>query len=233
MWDRRSRSASSARRVETAGANASARALGIRAARLPAVPNGTRVRLYAVARSTEASLASPVMGRPCIAYRLVVERPGRQQVLERTACAPFLAQDGDVTISVEGPFAVVLDSAYEWEFGTDVQRRLWHLLDADEVARRRAGGSTLRRLLRTWLAPDPGWPGEPAMRDGVHRQDYRYFEALIQPGDRISIEGFASMTVDPAGERAGLREPPLLYTIAGTPERPAIISVPEPGSMAP
>jgi len=233
MWGRRSRSDPGDRPPETAGVDVAARALGIRAARLPAVPNGTRVRLYAVARSTEASLVSPVMGRPCIAYRLVVERPGRQQVLERTACAPFLAQDGDVTLSVEGPFAVVLDSAYEWEFGTDVQRRLWHLLDADEVARQRTSDSWLRRLLNAWLAPEPGWPGEPARQDRVHRQDYRYFEALIRPGDRVSIEGFASVTVDPAGERAGLREPPLLYTVAGTPERPAIISVPEPGSMAP
>jgi len=49
----------------------------------------------------------------------------------------------------------------------------------------------------------------------------------------VAVEGFASMTVAPGGERSGLRAPPLLYQLTGTPERPAIVSVPEPGSVAP
>lgn len=174
------------------------RALGVRAARLSSIPNGTRVRTYAVAQGAERLLTSPIMQQPCIAYRLVVEEPGWRKVLDSAACAPlFLAQDGPVVISVRGPFEVVLDTAYQWEFGPDVQRRLTRLLHQ---------------------AP---W------------KDYRYYEAMIRPGDRICIEGFASVTVDPAGERAALREPPLLYTVAGTVERPAVVSVPERGSVAP
>lgn len=156
------------------------------------------MRTYAVARGAERFLTSPVMQRPCIAYRLVVERPGWHKVLDTAACTPFfLAQDGPVVISVRGPFEVVLDTDYEWEFGPDVQRRLTRLLHQ---------------------AP---W------------KDYRYYEALIRPGDRICIEGFASVAVDPSGERSALRQPPLLYTVAGTADRPAIVSVPELGSVAP
>jgi len=154
--------------------------------------------MYAVARSADQLLTSPVMQQACLAYRLVVEEPGWRKVHDSADCAPFfLAQDAEIIISVRGPFKVVLDATYQWEFGPDVQRRITSLLHQ---------------------AP---W------------KDYRYYEALIRPGDRISIEGFASVSVDPAGERAALREPPLLYTVAGTPERPAIVSVPERGSMAP
>jgi len=137
------------------------------------------------------------MDQACLAYRLVIERPGWHKVLDRSDCAPFLAQDGEIVISVRGPFEVVLSAAYQWEFGLDVKRRLDGLL------------------------PEAPW------------KDYRYFEALIRPGDRICVEGFASVTVDPAGERAALREPPLLYAVTGTADWPVAISVPERGSVAP
>jgi len=173
------------------------RALGVRAVRLSSIPNGTRVRLYATARAAHQVLRSPVTEQPCLAYRLVIERPGWHKVLDRSDCTPFLAQDGEIVISVTGPFEVVLNAAYQWEFGLDVKRRL----DA--------------------LLPRAPW------------KDYRYFEALIRAGDRVCVEGFASVTVDPAGERVALREPPLLYAVTGTPEWPAVVSFPEPGSMAP
>ena len=175
-----------------------ARALGVRAAGLSSIPNGTRVRLYATARAGAGVLRSPVTEQACLAYRLVIERPGWHKVLDRSDCTPsFLAQDGELVISVRGPFEVVMSAAYQWEFGLDVKRRL----DA--------------------LLPQAPW------------KDYRYFEALIRAGDRVCVEGFASVTVDPAGERSALREPPLLYTVTGTPDWPAVISFPEPGSMAP
>jgi hypothetical protein len=176
---------------------AGTRALGVRASRLSSIPNGTRVRLYAVARAAAQTLRSPVLHQPCLAYRVVVERPGWHKLLDRADCIPFLAEDGEIVISVRGPFDVVLSTAYQWEFGLDVKRRLDSLL------------------------PGPPW------------KDYRYFEALIRPGERICIEGFASVAVDPAGERTALREPPLLYTVAGTPDWPAVVSVPEQGSVAP
>jgi len=173
------------------------RALGVRASRLSSIPNGTRVRLYATARPAGPLLRSPVMEQACLAYRLVIERPGWHKVLDRSDCAPFLAQDGEIVISVRGPFDVVLSTEYQWEFGLDVKRRLDGLL------------------------PEAPW------------KDYRYFEALVRPGDRVCIEGFASVTVDPAGERSALREPPLLYAVTGTLDWPAVVSFPERGSVAP
>ena len=182
------------------------RALGARAARLTEVPNGTRVRLYGVARAPDAPLTSPVLERPCVAYRLVVDEPAWRQVLERSDCTPFVVQDGDIAVRVRGPFHVLLQVEYQLDFDNAVQRRLAYLRDPT---------------------------GAPALADELHRRNYRYFEALIRPGDRVAVEGFASVTVDPAGDREALREPPLLYTLSGTPDRPTVVSIPEPGSVAP
>jgi len=173
------------------------------------MPNGTRVRIYGTARDGGVLLTSPLLARGCVAYRLVVEEPGWHPVLERAACAPFLVQDGEVTVSVKGPFIVFLRAEYEWDFGDDVQARIARLVDG---------------------TAEPGGPG-PA--DEVYSRNYRYFEALIRPGDRVTVEGFASVSVHPAGERDGLRAPPLLHALSGTADRPVIVSVPEPGSVGP
>lgn len=192
-----------------------ARAVGTRAAHFADLPNGTRVRIHGSAREGGALVTSPLLRRACVAYRLVIEEPGWHPVLERAACAPFLVQDGDVVVSVRGPFVVFLQVDYEWDFGNDVQERIARLLDA--------------------TAEDHGRlaPGDSARVDEIYSQNYRYFEALIRPGDRVMVEGFSSLAVHPAGERDGLRAPPLLHSLTGTPERPVIVSVPEPGSVGP
>lgn len=200
--------------VVSPAADAPGRALGTRAARFGDVPKGTRVRIYGNAREAGGLLTSPLLERACLAYRLVVEEPGWHPVLERAACAPFLVQDGDVPVSVRGPFIVFLRVDYEWDFGNDVQARIARLVDATAEHGRSAFGRS-----------------PPA--DEIYCRNYRYFEALIRPGDRVMVEGFASVAVDPAGERDGLRAPPLLYALSGTAERPVIVSVPEPGSVAP
>ena len=220
MWNRRSRALGlggggwPAASVARPTPDAAGRALGTRAARFGDVPNGTRVRIYGTAREGGALLSSPLLNRVCVAYRLVVEEPGWHSVLERSACAPFLVQDGDVPVSVRGPFIVYHRADYEWDFGNDVQERIARLVDA---------------------AVEPGRSarGQSAPADEIYCRNYRYFEALIRPGDRVTVEGFASVAVHPAGERDSLRAPPLLHSISGTPERPVIVSVPEPGSVAP
>ena len=220
MWIRRSRAlglgggAGPRTGVAVPAPDTGGRALGTRAARFGDVPTGTRVRIYGTAREAGALSTSPLLQHACVAYRLVVEEPGWHPVLERAACAPFLVQDGDVAVSVRGPFIVFLRAEYEWDFGNDVQERIARLVDGNA---------------------EPGGParGRPAPPDEIYCRNYRYFEALIRPGDRVTVEGFASVAVDPAGEREGLRAPPLLHALCGTPERPAIVSVPEPGSVGP
>lgn len=226
MWHRRSRAASlggGAGAALAAPSDAGARVLGTRAARFGEVPNGTRVRIYGIAGEAAGLLASPIMERACVAYRLVVEEPGWHTVLDQAAGVPFVVQDGDVSVGVRGPFRVYLQVDFEWDFDNDVQRRIARLLHLhDEGALQRPSPPSSRPARRS-----------SPMTDEIYCQNYRYFEALVRPGDRVTVEGFASVTVDPAGTRDGLRAPPLLYTLSGTPERPAIVAVPERGSVAP
>lgn len=207
--------------------------LGTRAARFNQVPHGTRVRIIGVARELDRTITSPVEERVCLAFRLVVEEPGWRLVFERTACTSFLVQDGDVAVRIDGPFRVLLHADYAWDFGNDVQRRIARLLDADRLSRN-PRKSWFGKLLRT--RPPAGYDGAEPLRsetDAIYCENYRYFEALIRPGDRVAIEGFAALTVDPGGARAALREPPLLHALTGTTERPVMVTLPEPGRTAP
>lgn len=230
MWARKLRAASS----RAAGILPEPRGsvLGTRAARFEELPHGTRVRIIGIARELDRTISSPVEERPCLAFRLVVEEPGWRPVLERTGCTSFLVQDGEVAVRIDGPFRVLLHTDYAWDFGNDVQRRIARLLDADRRPRRR-GESRLARLLRVFAAGDQGATHPlPSESDAIYCENYRYFEALIRPGDRVAIEGFAALTVDPAGTRAALREPPLLHALTGTTERPVVVTIPEPGRTA-
>ena len=230
MWARKLRAASS----RAAGVLPAPRGsvLGTRAARIDRLPHGTRVRIIGVARELVRTIVSPVDERPCLAFRLVVEEPGWRPVLERTGCTSFLVQDGDVAVRIDGPFRVLLHADYAWDFGNDVQRRIARLLAAERLARS-PGASRLERMLRALAADSGGSEQRPSETDAIYCENYRYFEALIRPGDRVAIEGFAALTVDPAGARAGMREPPLLHALTGTVERPVVVTVPEPGRTAP
>jgi hypothetical protein len=202
--------------------------LGTRAARFAEVPNGTRLRIGGVARELDPMLTSPVAGCACVAFRLVIEEPGWHPVLDRARCVRFLVVDGDVAVRVEGPFRVLLQTTYEWDFGNDVQRRIARVIGADRLA----GEGTFSEVPPAGPVPATT-PTARTATDEIYCQNYRYFEALIRPGDRVVVEGFAAVMVDPAGTRAGLREPPLLHTLTGTAERPVVVTLPDPGSVGP
>jgi hypothetical protein len=203
--------------------------IGTRAARFAEVPNGTRLRIDGVARELDPMLTSPVAGCACVAFRLVIEEPGWHPVLERARSVRFLVVDGGVGVRVEGPFRVLLQTAYEWDFGNDVQRRIAQVIGADRLAGEgMLGAIQAGDPIERAIAPT----GRTAA-DEIYCQNYRYFEALIRPGDRVVVEGFAAVMVDPAGTRAGLREPPLLHTLTGTAERPVVVTLPDPGSVGP
>jgi hypothetical protein len=207
--------------------------VGTRAASFDRVPHGTRVRIIGIARELDRTITSPVDERPCLAFRLVVEEPGWRLVLERTGCTSFLVQDGGVAVRIDGPFRVLLHTDYVWDFGNDVQQRIARLLEADRLARR-SRTSRFENLLRSLAAGENGAadPRGPEI-DAIYCENYRYFEALIRAGDRIAVEGFAALSVDPGGARASLREPPLLHALTGTTERPVMVTIPEPGRVAP
>jgi len=159
------------------------------------------VRLSGVASAGRELVTAPVSGQRCVAFRLLVEEPGWRPVLERSACTPFVLVDGGVSVAVEGPFRVLLHDHYDWKFGNDVQLRL-----AQTIAE---------------AAPRTGRD-----EDAIYQQNYRYFEALLRPGERVTVEGFASVEVTPAGTRSDLRAPPMRYALTGTPEHPVVVSMP-------
>jgi hypothetical protein len=171
------------------------RVLVTTAAQLGDVRAGERVRITGVARALDHLTSAPIGGQPCIAFRLLVEAPAWRRVLERSDCVRFLLVDADSAVVVEGPFRLLLHTDYDWEFGHDVQRRLAELVATD------------------------------SHEAGVRSQSYRYFEALIRPGDRVTVEGFASAAIAAAGTRAGLRAPPMRYALRGADE-PTVVSIP-------
>jgi hypothetical protein len=185
-----------------------ARVMETTASRVADVRRGQRLRVSGTAGELDQTLTSPIGGQRCIAYRLMVDEPGKEPVLEHCACARFLLIDGDISVVVEGPFRPLLHAAYEWEFGNDVQMKL---------------AETIRRVRL-----DSGDRAAEIDLDETYSRNYRYFEALLRPGDQVTVEGFASGEVDPAGLRASLREPPMRHALAGSPDQPALISLPWP-----
>ncbi len=177
------------------------------ASQLGAVPPGRRVRLTGVAGELGPLMTSPIGGRPCLAFRLLVEEPGWRPVLEHSACTRFLLVDQGIPVSISGPFRVLLAADYDWKFGNDVQLRLGRLIEEQSRQRPRAGGMQ-----------------EDA--DAIYQRNYRYFEALLRPGDRVTVEGFAQVEITPEGTRADLRAPPVRHALTGSPEQPLVVSVP-------
>jgi hypothetical protein len=188
------------------------------AAALGQVEPGARVRISGIAVELDPPLATPVAAQPCIGYRLVVEEPAWRTVIDRRACARFLLVDAGVSVLIDGPFQILMHADHDWRFGNDVQLRLAQLIAAEGAK-----------------VTDPPWSF--AARDAVSEADriyqtnYRYFEALVRPGDRVIVEGFVSANVSPDGERAGLRAPPMRFALTGSPDHPTVVSLPPPASV--
>jgi hypothetical protein len=56
------------------------------------------------------------------------------------------------------------------------------------------------------------------------RSYVRFREAMLLPGDRVTVLGTVSITIDPAGEPSGFRDPPTLRRIVGTDQEPVVLS---------
>ena len=52
---------------------------------------------------------------------------------------------------------------------------------------------------------------------------YVYREGRLKPGDRVSVVGRASLEVDPAGARTGMRSPPVIVSLRGSTDDPVIV----------
>jgi hypothetical protein len=146
----------------------------------PATPiaelvEGWPAQIVGVAEAIGSLLTTPVAPQPCIGFRLVVERrgaggPGEAwgAVLVLQDCQSFSVRDETGLAIVEKP--VVL--------GVDVDVGGWAALPPEVYA-----------LL-----------GEANVSLGGRFRDYefRFGMGLLKPGDHVSVEGRATLQIDPA-----------------------------------
>jgi hypothetical protein len=174
---------------------------GIRQERVAGLVDGLRFRVAGVARRSGREVTSPLTGRRCIGYRLVIEEPGDdvglQLALVREDCAPFELVDEGAVASVEGPFLFGLEVDSSSNVPMDLPEELQSALE--KAGRERSDG----------------WGGV---------QKYRCREALLEDGDHITVLGRASLIVDPRGERDTSRAQPILRVIRGSSEEPTVLA---------
>jgi hypothetical protein len=205
---------------------------------------GERLRITGVAAELDGQLRAPIAGTPCLGFRLAIEAAAWRSVLERTECVRFRLTDGEASVIVEGPFRVFLPARFRVDFGNDVQIKLAEEVRHASAARRAARGPQpqnllaffkpftvrLAEMMEEWDRRRSDEEEDELDRfipENEYTENYRYFEGLIRPGDPITVEGFASTGVDPAGERSALRATPLRVAIFGSPAEPTLISLPQ------
>ncbi len=160
----------------------------LRTTPIAAVADGARVRVTGIVSPQREVTTAPVSGRPCVGYRLVVDQTtnaGPEPVLVREHCDSFWIADGSGRALVEGPSLFGVEPDEPW---SNLPQSLYRILEESDVA--------LRGPFDTF-------------------REFRYTEAILVPGDRISVLGRASVAIDPAGDSMGHRAPPTLRRIVG------------------
>jgi hypothetical protein len=150
---------------------------------------------------------SPIGGLPCIGFQVVIEGAepfsfahypetpeGRHVLFEREACGVFTLTDDTGTVVVDGPYRLGL-GPYDGAWA-DPTPSVFALLQEKPVPDALADWPSWRRL--------------------------RYQEAVLKPGDRVSVLGQPSMEVDRAAV-ASYRDPPILTHIKGTQDEPVLV----------
>lgn len=159
--------------------------------------DGAWARVTGFVSAQHATTTAPVSGRPCIGFRLVVDQTtnaGPEPVLVRELCHPFWIADGSGRALVEGPNMFGVDPEEPW---SNLPRTLYRMLEEAEVS--------VRGSFDTY-------------------REFRYTEAILAPGDRVSVLGRASVAIDPAGEATSHRQPPMLRRIVGRSREPVMIA---------
>jgi hypothetical protein len=160
---------------------------------LPSTPigeieDGARVRVTGIVAAHRETTTAPISGRPCIGYRLVVDQTtnaGPEPVLVREQCDPFWISDGSGRALVEGPTMFGVEPDEPW---SNLPRSHHRMLEEADVS--------LRGSFDTF-------------------REFQYTEAILAPGDRVTVLGRAHVSIDPAGESHGHRSPPMLRRLVG------------------
>lgn len=174
-------------------------------------------RVMGRARRGRPLLVAPVSGRPCLAWRLVVERSpaihaGATQRLRRRRVAIDMRACGEFWIEDETGRAAVQPGAHfalAMQAGQRAVRGRWSQLPPQvraEIQRQREATGAVTSV---W---DPH-PGATA----------RFTELAIEENETLSIGGEVGRELHPLGE-GGARAAPMRWTFRGTPSNPLILS---------
>jgi hypothetical protein len=195
----------------------------VRRAHSPRVPIGEAregvVRLTGAVRPLGELLHAPVTRRRCVAFQVIVEardsRGGPTRVLDLAKAGRLAVADesGEAVVdTATGPFS--LDLLPDQRGSTRYLRRS----EGEDIR-------TVRALLESENVGINHWLGPP--------EHFRYSEAVLLPGQEVSVAGNGRCEVAPEGQRSTPREPPQLFVMRGTVDCPLLIGdgpeAPSPG----
>jgi hypothetical protein len=153
-----------------------------------ALTDGTWARVTGTVSPLRPLQPSPIDQRSCIGYRSVI---GRSRGGSSNGFEHMLARESCPPFSIAD------------ETGTAVVEGPFIIaLDVDDSS---------------WTQLPPGvfkLLDEAGIPSGL--PNLRFSEAFLLPGDRVTVVGNVSITIDPTGEPSGFREPPILRRIIGT-----------------
>jgi hypothetical protein len=159
------------------------------------IKDGEWVKVTGTAGAIGPVGTSLVGGRTCIGFQLQVQRLGRNGgIILRRGECPAFSITDD-TGTVDVDGPFLL--AIDWDHG-------WSIVTADRMRILRDCGVETRGLI-FW-------------------RRFAYREALIQPGDRITVLGLASFEPDPAEPPTDLRSPALKIHLRGSGNQRVILA---------
>jgi hypothetical protein len=163
---------------------------------IAALRDGERAKVQGVVGAREPLLTSPISGRACIGYRVVIERlaHGSPPVVRREAWTSFLVTDDTGTAAAHGPFSILLDP----------DDGAWAALPPNVYA----------------LLEEAGVPVSDMFS---RKEEFRFKETLLEPGDRVTVVGLPSLEIDQHG-RGSFRSPPRLFVLRGSDEEPVAVT---------
>jgi hypothetical protein len=161
------------------------------------------VRLRGQAEARTPMRRSPISGRECIGYSVMVERhePASgvwHEVVDLDEFGTFLLKDGTGEAVLHGPFEIRL-APYDTR-ADNLPPTLFELLEREGVA---------------------------VMNPFGMRNDFRYVETILLPEDEIIAVGRATVEIDPAGRSKSNREPPFRCHLKGREEAVVIADAEE------
>jgi hypothetical protein len=164
---------------------------------IAALQAGERAKVCGVVTAREPLVTSPISGRDCVGYRVVIDDTSHDPtlswdpVVSREAWPSFLVTDETGPVAVQGPLEMLV----------------WPC----------SGGETLPAGASALLAADG-----VRMWDLLRRRTFWFRETLLKVGDRVRVVGRPSLEIDPAG-RGSFREPPRLQFMRGTLDEPVVV----------